>query len=244
MEASRRGVRLQPRGAANGRFWRPLRPANGATRRRTVADLPAASRNARQQCATWQLCAADDALHSLVRARLADLLWVRKASQPPLWHRIAVDNYRAAASDPQLEIVDREEGLRRAVQIATESNQSIDDALTALAGLAGEALAAPGQRPGVVIRVIPACAGNRAQAPRWSWAQAGHPCVCGEQTDTSLVCLPISGSSLRVRGTGLRRRGGRGRRRVIPACAGNRAGPPATLRLEPGHPCVCGEQTL
>ena len=103
--------------------------------------------------ATWQLCAADDALWPLVRARLADLLWVRKASQPPLWHKIAVDSYRAAASDPQLEMVDSEEGLRRAVRIATESNQDTGDALTALADLAEEALARGGLF-GVVARAL------------------------------------------------------------------------------------------
>ena len=103
--------------------------------------------------ATWQLCAADDALYPLVRARLADLLWVRKASQPPLWHQIAVDGYLAAASDPQLEMVDREEGLRRAVQIATEANQDTADALTALANLAGEALVRGGLF-GVVARSL------------------------------------------------------------------------------------------
>ena len=112
----------------------------------------------------WQCCAADDALHPLVRARLADLLWVRKASMPPLWHKIAVGGYLAAGGDPQLEMIDREEGLRRAVRIATESNQDIGDALTALADLAEEALAIGGLF-GVVARSLQVLVDNE------------HPCA-------------------------------------------------------------------
>ena len=110
--------------------------------------------------ATWQLCAEDDDLHAMVRARLADLLWTRDVTRPPLWHKIAVDSYLASAGDPQLEMADREAGLRRAVQIATETNQDTADALTALANLAGEALTAPKQRPGVVIGSIKTLAAN------------------------------------------------------------------------------------
>ena len=110
--------------------------------------------------AAWQLCAQDDAMHPLVRARLADLLWVRDASRPPLWHKIAVDSYLESAGDPQLEMADRAAGLRRAVQIATKANQGTDDVLTALANLVYEALAAPKQRPSVVIRSIKTLAAN------------------------------------------------------------------------------------
>ena len=110
--------------------------------------------------ATWQLCAVDHDLHPLVRARLADLLWTRDVARPPLWHKIAVDSYLASASDSQLEMVDREAGLRRAVQIATETNQDTADVLIALANLAGEALTAPKQRPAVVIRSIKTLAAN------------------------------------------------------------------------------------
>ena len=110
--------------------------------------------------ATWHLCAQSDDLHPLVRARLADLLWTRNVARPPLWHKIAVDSYLASASDPQLEMADREAGLRRAVQIATEANQDTADVLTALANLAGEALTAPRQRPAVVIRSIKTLATN------------------------------------------------------------------------------------
>lgn len=110
--------------------------------------------------ATWRLCAVDDDLHPLVRARLADLLWARGVARPPLWHKIAVDSYLASASDRQLEMADREAGLCRAVQIATETNQDTADALTALVHLAGEALAAPKQRPAVVIRSIKTLAAN------------------------------------------------------------------------------------
>ena len=51
-------------------------------------------------------------------------------------------------------MVDREAGLRRAVQFATEANQDTAGALTALANLSAEALTAPKQRPAVVIRGI------------------------------------------------------------------------------------------
>ena len=113
---------------------------------------------------TWQRCAADDDLHPLVRTRLADLLWVRKAAVPPLWHKIAVGGYLAAAGDPQLEMIDREEGLRRAVRIATESNQDTGDVLTALADLAEEALAIGGLF-GVVARFLQVLVDNK------------HPCA-------------------------------------------------------------------
>lgn len=110
--------------------------------------------------ATWRLCAVDDDLHPLVRARLADLLWARGVARPPLWHKIAVDSYLASAIDPQLELADREAGLRRAVQISTETNQDTAAALSALANLASEALTAPKQRPAVVIRSIKTLAAN------------------------------------------------------------------------------------
>ena len=89
-------------------------------------------------------------------------------------------------------------------------------------------------------RVIPACAGNR---PTWvpgSDKPPGHPCVCGEQSSTWSERSVAYGSSLRVRGTVERQRGGPGHGRVIPACAGNRAALIHVPIAFAGHPCVCG----
>ena len=74
---------------------------------------------------------------------------------------------------------------------------------------------------GTHIRVIPACAGNSLPWVQTPSGIPGHPCACGEQ-DAFRICIAATGSSLRVRGTVVRRVP-RGRADgVIPACAGNR----------------------
>ena len=93
-------------------------------------------------------------------------------------------------------------------------------------------------------RVIPACAGNSFTPERVVVPISGHPCVCGEQQWRRETSGAVSGSSLRVRGTGRARRRVCAPFRVIPACAGHRPRRRRWPSPPPGHPCVCGEQHL
>jgi len=92
----------------------------------------------------WAACAREEALHPMPRARMADLLWVRKHGDKAKWIKVAVEAYTAAAAMPEVHIVERNEMLVRAVVICQESrNQDEElkeDALTALAGLAKESI--------------------------------------------------------------------------------------------------------
>ena len=93
----------------------------------------------------------------------------------------------------------------------------------------------------LVIRFIPACAGNSSSACMLSAMDTVHPRVCGELPSLSMPPSRSIGSSPRVRGTRCRRRGPSRRLRFIPACAGN--SPPVALVApnRPVHPRVCGE---
>ena len=71
----------------------------------------------------WAELAADVSLHPLVRARLADLLWVRRYQPTRRWFQTAVEAYVQLA-ETDAEIVESEGGLRRAVEICDESNRS------------------------------------------------------------------------------------------------------------------------
>ena len=91
-------------------------------------------------------------------------------------------------------------------------------------------------------RFIPACAGNSLAACRLAPNPPVHPRVCGEQIAICVGNPFQTGSSPRVRGTGVSETRRQGSGRFIPACAGNREGTqPMTLR-QPVHPRVCGEQ--
>ena len=97
--------------------------------------------------------------------------------------------------------------------------------------------------PGLLTRIIPACAGNRKHpSPAWS-PHADHPRVCGEQNFVGSAIHPSPGSSPRVRGTGPRRRRNGQPERIIPACAGNRRAAGTTRHRSADHPRVCGEQS-
>ena len=82
----------------------------------------------------------------------------------------------------------------------------------------------------------------RAQGSRSVRVQTVHPRVCGEQERRSALCAKSSGSSPRVRGTGLNARIAQFADRFIPACAGNSPRTPRTMRRTTVHPRVCGEQ--
>ena len=103
-----------------------------------------------------------------------------------------------------------------------------------------------GTRPDVyglarTVRFIPACAGNTRSRTIMRSQRTVHPRVCGEHSATSLCASALIGSSPRVRGTRLLRRGGLANRRFIPACAGNTSITPPMTFCSAVHPRVCGE---
>ena len=76
----------------------------------------------------------------------------------------------------------------------------------------------------IVVRFIPACAGNSQAAQQGNRHLAVHPRVCGEQEVSIQRFDVFNGSSPRVRGTGGRFLSRFLLLRFIPACAGNRGG--------------------
>ncbi len=106
----------------------------------------------------WVDCANDDTLHPMPRARLADLLWVRKHGDRGKWINVAVDAYTACAAIPEVHIVERGDMLARALAICEESNnqdpQRKQAALTALADLARTVIDSDSDSFGVVGRAL------------------------------------------------------------------------------------------
>lgn len=105
----------------------------------------------------WNECASDDTLHPLVRSRLADLLWVRRYDGQRRWFRVAVDAYVALAAT-EAEILDREQGLIRAIAICKESNHRdlLIGPLEALSGLIRHSLDTADSEFGIVARALAA----------------------------------------------------------------------------------------
>ena len=91
-------------------------------------------------------------------------------------------------------------------------------------------------------RFIPACAGNSVLPACPAECMPVHPRVCGEQVLTLRYASSGTGSSPRVRGTGIARHFAQEPNRFIPACAGNSFLPIHTDRRLTVHPRVCGEQ--
>ena len=87
----------------------------------------------------------------------------------------------------------------------------------------------------------PRVRGTRPARRATAWTPAVHPRVCGELEGVTGRALALGGSSPRVRGTRARDRRGAGRRRFIPACAGNSRPPTCRRPSPPVHPRVCGE---
>ncbi len=106
----------------------------------------------------WVEFANEDALHPLPRARLADLLWVRRHGDQGKWINVAVDAYTACAAIPQVHIVERGNMLARAVVICQESNNQDrvrkEAALSALADLARTVIDSDDDSFGVVGRAL------------------------------------------------------------------------------------------
>jgi len=91
-------------------------------------------------------------------------------------------------------------------------------------------------------RIIPAHAGN---ARRWRVSRAltpDHPRARGERTSTRPISSPKGGSSPRTRGTLVEGQRQLGRRRIIPAHAGNASRPIAAAGPTPDHPRARGER--
>ena len=95
---------------------------------------------------------------------------------------------------------------------------------------------------GLQYRFIPAPAGNREPHHAPGLLSTVHPRACGEQTSYSLASSSRSGSSPRLRGTGVPSCGVHRSFRFIPAPAGN-SRPGLMTRIPPTvHPRACGEQ--
>ena len=96
----------------------------------------------------------------------------------------------------------------------------------------------------VLLRIIPAWAGNSARRPRRTEASPDHPRVGGEQASFGKTSANRAGSSPRGRGTVVVVLAMHLPRRIIPAWAGNSAGHNFALSHRPDHPRVGGEQAL
>ncbi len=116
----------------------------------------------------WAGYASDEALHPIPRARMADLLWVRKHGDRGRWIKVAVGAYTVAAAIREVHVVERGNMLARAVAICQESRNQDEklraDALAALAGLAKESIDSAGDSFGVTGRALNAL------------IEAGYPC--------------------------------------------------------------------
>ena len=93
----------------------------------------------------------------------------------------------------------------------------------------------------VLVRFIPACAGNIVCAFCAQRSQPVHPRVCGEHFSKLNLTACKAGSSPRVRGTFQLVVDPPPLGRFIPACAGNMPAPAHPLGTAPVHPRVCGE---
>ena len=104
----------------------------------------------------WRLCALED-VHPVVRARLADLLWVvRQGADPHVWALLAVDSYVAAASADWENPIEVRNGLFRALELCLLLNQAAwnGPVLAALSDMAERSLAYGAHQPGVVISIL------------------------------------------------------------------------------------------
>ncbi len=93
----------------------------------------------------------------------------------------------------------------------------------------------------IVLRFIPACAGNTGHAGRAAKNSPVHPRVCGEHAHSRAGRGGLNGSSPRVRGTPARTGIDEKTIRFIPACAGNTAFATSAGNRPAVHPRVCGE---
>ena len=92
-------------------------------------------------------------------------------------------------------------------------------------------------------RFIPAPAGNTAASLRFRPASTVHPRACGEHQQMNPLCIIITGSSPRLRGTLQARAGVQFPQRFIPAPAGNTGSRSSPYVYATVHPRACGEHT-
>lgn len=109
----------------------------------------------------WSALASEDAMHPIVRARLADLLWTRRHRGPGPWFRVAVPAYLDVANT-NVHIVERSDGLGRAADICCEAKQRdlLDRVLDAVVRLVQESLSRTDGEFGIVIRGLHVLADN------------------------------------------------------------------------------------
>ena len=89
-------------------------------------------------------------------------------------------------------------------------------------------------------RIIPARAGQTSGSLRSLISRPDHPRACGANSFPQLVLQRVAGSSPRVRGKLRRGCGEDGRRRIIPARAGQTVRYLTQMRSSPDHPRACG----
>ena len=101
----------------------------------------------------WREHAADESLHPLVRARLADLLWVRKHDRRGKWFEVAVYSFVELAGIEAVDAWERGYGLVRAVTVSKESNHPdlLQRPLDRLAELVRHLLDMGDDQPAVVV---------------------------------------------------------------------------------------------
>lgn len=99
-----------------------------------------------------------------VRARLADLLWeARHGARPDLYARRAVDEYTKAIDDDLQHPVDVGDGIRRAIEIASQLNDADlrASAVASAVRLSRRALESDEPMPGVVLRLLDQLSSDR-----------------------------------------------------------------------------------
>ena len=94
---------------------------------------------------------------------------------------------------------------------------------------------------GIVLGIIPACAGSTSYLAAIFHLPRDHPRMCGEHRNI-IACICVSlGSSPHVRGAQKHCRHRRGVPGIIPACAGSTESLPRLQKPAWDHPRMCGE---
>ena len=90
------------------------------------------------------------------------------------------------------------------------------------------------------VRIIPASAGQTRISSREFQGHSDHPRECGANRGSANIVCRVRGSSPRVRGKPCRLPGAHGRRRIIPASAGQTLLVHTRIHTTPDHPRECG----
>ncbi len=96
----------------------------------------------------------------------------------------------------------------------------------------------------MVIRFIPARAGNISETEQGGKGGTVHPRACGEHQINRMEHQKGGGSSPRVRGTSRNSGSNSSFRRFIPARAGNISENMTIFSITPVHPRACGEHAV